>query len=277
MFIFPVLALLASPTVAEPVRMHLEVEGVKRTAIVYPASRTPEVKGSPLVLVYHGHGGTAEFVARRYKIHEVWPEATVVYAQGLPGTLGKIDPDGKQPGWQKSPGEMGDRDLKFTDAILERAKVDYKIDSSRVYALGHSNGARFVWILMAKRAEKFAALVPACAPAGLFNRGSKPTPLFVVAGRQDPIVPYAGMRMSITAAQRILGLQDAKETTNGNLKKLTSGSGMELVTYVHPGGHEFPTDQIPEIVEFFKRHTRKLATPKDARESKQGHPKWGAL
>jgi polyhydroxybutyrate depolymerase len=256
MFILPILTLLLSPPATEPVRLNLDVEGVKRTAIVYPASRAPEGKGSPLVLVYHGHGGTAEFVARRYKIHEAWPEAVVVYAQGLPGTLGKIDPDGKQPGWQKSPGETGDRDLKFTDAILERAKKDYKVDPVRVYALGHSNGARFVWVLMAKRAEQFAALLPACAPAGLFNRGSTPTPLFIVAGEKDPIVPYAGMRMTITAAQRMLGLQDAKETTSGYLQKLTSSSGMELVTYVHPGGHEFPTDQIPEMIAFFKRHSR---------------------
>ncbi len=50
--------------------------------------------------------------------HKHWPEAIVVYMQGLntPGAL--TDPDGKRPGWQKTFGDQGDRDLKFFDAVL---------------------------------------------------------------------------------------------------------------------------------------------------------------
>ncbi len=34
---------------------------------------------------------------------------------------------------------------------------------------------------------------------------------------------------------------------------------LPVVTYIHPGGHEFPRDAVPQIVKFFKQHP--LATP----------------
>ena len=74
--------------------------------------------------------------------------------QGLPGVAGMTDPEGSRSGWQKSPGEVGDRDVKFFDAALERIQKIYKTDPNRVYVLGHSNGSRFV-----ERAVEYARKV----------------------------------------------------------------------------------------------------------------------
>ena len=98
---------------------------------------------APLVFCFHGHGGNTRNAARSFRLHEVWPEAIVVYLQGLntPGQL--TDPEGKKPGWQKSAGDQGDRDLKFFDAVLKSIRQDYRVDDRRVYSMGHSNGGGF--------------------------------------------------------------------------------------------------------------------------------------
>src|SRR5262245_40801632 len=58
------------------------VDGVERTALVAtPRTSAPH---QPLVLVFHGHGGTSANAARTFRIHELWPEAVVIYPQGLP-------------------------------------------------------------------------------------------------------------------------------------------------------------------------------------------------
>ncbi|MBN2161506.1 MAG: hypothetical protein JXR25_02185 [Pontiellaceae bacterium] len=58
-----------------------EIDGVKREALVWmPASS--EVL-PPLVFVFHGHGGSMRNGARSFRIHEIWPEAIVVYMQAL--------------------------------------------------------------------------------------------------------------------------------------------------------------------------------------------------
>ena len=97
------------------------VDGVERQALVYSNSKPESTASAPVVFVFHGHGGTAQYVARRFRIHELWPSAVVVYMQGIPGVKGITDSEGTLNGWQKAPGDVGDRDLKFFDAALERA------------------------------------------------------------------------------------------------------------------------------------------------------------
>src|SRR5215213_7882694 len=99
-------------------RQEWTVDGVKREALIY-APEKAKAEAAPLVFGWHGHGGNMNNSARMYHIHTLWPEAIVVYPQGL-NTPGKLtDPDGKKPGWQHGAGAEGDRDLKFFDAIYE--------------------------------------------------------------------------------------------------------------------------------------------------------------
>src|SRR5439155_20251229 len=86
----------------DPAPRTWDVDGVQREALVYPPSK-PAAGKVPLVFDFHGHGGTARNAARAHHIHDTWPEALVVYMQGLP-TPGKLtDPEGKRSGWQPGP------------------------------------------------------------------------------------------------------------------------------------------------------------------------------
>ena len=91
-------ALHSAGAANELVREQWTVDGVVREAII---SIPPEAKTkpAPLVFAFHGHGGNPTFVARSFHLHTAWPEAIVVYPQGLNTPAKLVDPDGKMPGW----------------------------------------------------------------------------------------------------------------------------------------------------------------------------------
>jgi polyhydroxybutyrate depolymerase len=242
---------------AAPVNQTFTVEGQRRTALIYRNSAPAPKTGAPLLLVFHGHGGRVEGTARRFNLQQLWPEAVVVYLQGLTGVAGITDREGKLPGWQKNPGELGDRDVKFVDVALEQIQKQYQTDPNRVYALGHSNGARFVNVLWKMRGEKFAAFCSASGQGGLMLRGATPKPIFIIAGEKDPLVPYQGQVMSIELTRRLLETDSSKAKTEGYARTEPGINGTELVTYLHPGGHEFPPEALPLAVKFFQRHTKR--------------------
>ena len=242
---------------SEPINQTLNVDGIERAAVIFPNSKPAPKTGAPLVLAFHGHGGRAAGIARRWDLQSLWPEAVVVYLQGLPGVLGIVDPEGRLPGWQKNPGEQNDRDVKFVDAVMERIQKQYKIDPDRIYAAGHSNGARFVNVLWKMRGEKFAAFCSASGQGGLMIRDAVPRSIFAIAGENDKLVPYDGQVRSLEVVRNILKTDPSKAVTKSYAKIEPGINGTELATYLHPGGHEFPPAAFSLVVEFFKRHSRK--------------------
>src|SRR4029077_10555421 len=114
---------------------------------------------SPLVFVFHGHGGNMQNISRTMHIETIWQEVIVVYPQGV-NTPTKIDPEGKRPGWQRAPGDQNDRDLKFFDALLDAIGKKYNVDKRRIYVTGFSNGGVFTYVLWAARPDIIAAVAP---------------------------------------------------------------------------------------------------------------------
>jgi polyhydroxybutyrate depolymerase len=254
----PLLLLLAAATVnaADPIARTWDVDNVKREALVYTPAKKTEGK-VPLVFDFHGHGGTAGHAARTHHIHTTWPEAVVVYMQGVP-TPGKLtDPEGKKSGWQSGPADQGDRDLKFFDAVLDSMKKDYAIDESRIYATGHSNGGGFTYLLWAKRGETFAAFAPVAAAAGVYFLDAKPKPLFHAVSEKDPLVKYAMQERTFERVKKMNGTDAKGEEWAKGCLKYPSKNGPPVVIYQHDEGHKYP-DTTPElIVKFFKEQAKK--------------------
>lgn len=247
---------LAAPPAREGRAQTFMVEGVERQALVFENSVKAPAAGAPLVLVFHGHGGNARAAARKFRFHELWPEAVVAYMQGQPGVVGITDAEGRRNGWQKSPGELNDRDVKFVDAALAQLAKQYKIDPARIYAMGHSNGARFVNVLWNMRGDKFAAFASAAAQGGTLLKGVKPKPVFLLAGERDPIVPFQGQMLSVNYIRRLFEIDPQKTVTAGHAS-YEYGKQSELVAYLHPGGHEVPDAALPLMVKFFQSHAAK--------------------
>ena len=256
-----VLALTGVGVAAETTskRMEWMVDGVKREADVFAPSKSSN-DPPPLVFGFHGHGGNMKNAARSFRLHELWPEAVVVYMQGLntPGQL--TDPEGKRPGWQAVVGDQGDRDLKFFDAVITSMKEQHRIDERRVYSTGHSNGGGFTYLLWAARGDVFAAVAPSAAVAGRVGKDLKPKPVMHVAGENDPLVRFSWQQLAIVHLRK---LNDCGEGTpwgtNKNCTLYSSKSGNPVVTLIHPGTHKYPDEAPALIVKFFQEHRRPLA------------------
>jgi polyhydroxybutyrate depolymerase len=236
-----------------------DLHGVKRSALLHIPKMAAD-QPTPVVFAFHGHGGTMANAARTFRIHELWPEAIVVYMQGL-RTPGKLtDPEGKRSGWQNDIGEQSDRDLMFFDAVLATLQSEYAVDARRIYATGHSNGGGFTYLLWAERGAVLAAVAPSGSAAGRKYQRLTPKPALHVAGEKDPLVRYEWQDANMQAIKRInhCASDGRPWASAGSLvgTEFASSTGTPFISLIYPGGHKFPADAAPLIVKFFKQQTK---------------------
>ena len=246
-----------APKPATLVRRTWQVAGDERTALVHvPAVATTEP--CPLVFVFHGHGGSMETAARAFQLHDEWPDAIVVYPQGLPTATAR-DTDGDRAGWQPRAGAEDDRDLQFVDAMLQSLQKELRVDHNRVHATGHSNGGGFTYLLWATRGEGFASFAPSAAGAGGKLRDSEPPPrpILHIAGRDDQVVRFANQQRTIDAliARHGAGTGEAWPQVPGVVRH-RAGNGADVATLIHDGGHEFLATAPAAIAAFFRATPR---------------------
>lgn len=234
-----------------------KVDNVERSGLVYAPEKAKE-SPTPVVFVFHGHGGSSRNSQKQFAINQAWPEAISVYLQGLntPGML--TDPEGKKTGWQSREGNQENRDLKFFDTVLEWLKTEYKIDERRIYSTGHSNGGGFTYLLWAERGNVFAAMGPSAAANLRSSAKLTPKPLFHIASEQDPLVKYAWQQNMLSRVRTLNKTGEPKPwKASSSCTIFPSNEGNDVVLYKHDEGHKFPgKDSVEAMVRFFKEHAR---------------------
>ena len=239
----------------EPQIRKWTVDGVAREALVYLPTDAAS-KPAPLVFGFHGHGGSMSNAAKTFRIHELWPEAIVVYMQGLktPGQL--TDPEGRRSGWQKTSGDQQDRDLKFFDEVLRSLRKEFRVDDARIYSTGHSNGGGFTYLLWAERGDVFAAMAPSGAAAYRLRDRLKPKPVLHIAGTNDPLVRYEWQKQMIDILKSRQQCQ-AGVPWQGRATLFASPIHAPVVTLLTEQGHKYPTGAAELTVRFFQDHPRR--------------------
>jgi polyhydroxybutyrate depolymerase len=246
-----VLAVLAGLMTAAPLLaqrsevMTWKVDGETRRAIVYPPSHDTG-RAAPLVLSFHGHGDNAENF-QYTGLHREWPEAIVVYFQGLPSRDGLF-------GWQIEKGQDDDRDLKLVDAAIAALRGAFKVDAARIYSTGFSNGANFTYLLWAERPSVFAAFAPVAGRLRPSVQLTEHKPILHVGGVKDRQIAFSDQEKAIEAAKRADGVDNGGSPCGDGCMLFTSPDGADVMTWIHEGGHVYPDGTSQRIAQFFRDH-----------------------
>lgn len=229
--------------------MTWKIDGAIREAIVYAPSVQPPGARLPMVLAFHGRGDDVQNFQFTL-LHRAWPEAVVVYFQGLanPGSFA---------GWQVEHGRDNDRDLKLVDTALASLRQKYNVDEDRIYATGFSNGAMFTYLLWAERPGVFAAFAPVAGRLRPSVQPKQPRPLFHIAGEHDPQVLFSDQKAAIMTAVTVNGVRGNTTRCGDGCTIYGPDTAAPVMAWIHQGGHNYPRGTSERIVSFFHDHPRK--------------------
>jgi polyhydroxybutyrate depolymerase len=252
-------------TMDEATTIHLTVDGFEREALLFSPGSIAQTSELPLVFVFHWHGGTMTAAAMRMGLQILWPEAVVVYPQGLPTkTLSNVDPAGIHPGWQSEANQpgIGNRDVHFVAALRATVEQQHAIDDKRVYVCGFSNGAGFSYLLWALHGDGLAAIGECAGRTWPTTQLVTPRPLLAIGGRADTVDDYANQEATIQLAialnaagpRQSCGQADPGNPLSPDCTLYPSALHAPVKTLIHDGAHVYPSWASGEIVRFFKAH-----------------------
>ncbi|VTS07614.1 alpha/beta hydrolase family esterase [Tuwongella immobilis] len=180
-------------------RRTFEYRGFPRSYVVSLPTNGPIPR--PLLMVLHGAGATAEWMAEETRIAQVAHAAgfAVVFPEGLPPRPDKMpkfltNPVVWDDGAPYAPPDGIQRDdVGFLRLVLDQLQSELPVDSSRIFLTGFSNGAAMSFRLAAAMPERFAGVAPVAGHCWIDPpRLAKPVPTFYQIGRDDPMIPLAG-------------------------------------------------------------------------------------
>jgi polyhydroxybutyrate depolymerase len=171
----------------------LEVDQRTRTYVVHIPPSYDGTKPLPVVLAYHGGGSNAQQMIRFCGLSEKADRAEFIAV--FPNGTGRLD---KVLTWNAGNCcgyAMRNRvdDVAFTRALLDDLAKVVKVDPSRVYATGMSNGAIMAYLLASALSDRIAAIAPVGGPMGTETcKPKRPVPVIHFHGTHDAFAPFSG-------------------------------------------------------------------------------------
>ena len=266
-------------TPSRDLRGALIVDGrLRRYRLHVPPQRAPH-EVLPLVIVLHGHGGTASRIMRLSRMNQMADAGgfLVAYPEGtswldIPWRSWNA---GHCCGYAM---RRGVDDVAFIRQLIEDVRAHHAIDAHRVYVTGVSNGGMMAYRLGCELSDRLAAIAPVAGSLGVACHPSSPVSVMIVHGTDDHSVPHEGGISSATHDQRrdpsvaftasLWAAQNhcaaAPETDeHGALLRQTYAGGLdgtEVVVYtIRGGGHAWPRRDLSttELMwDFFSRHPK---------------------
>ncbi len=168
----------------------ISVDGLDREYILHLPKSYDGNAQLPLVMVFHGGGGTAKQMKSHSKFNKLSDRENFIV----------VYPNAVDKNW--SDGRIGDKlpmqrdDVKFISNLIDTLSAKYKIDTRRVFSTGISNGGFFSFYLALKLSSKILAVAPVTAniPENLKDsyKPEFPVSMLLINGTDDPLVKYDG-------------------------------------------------------------------------------------
>jgi polyhydroxybutyrate depolymerase len=258
--------------------VEFSVEGTSHERSVlfyYPEDSKEKI---PLLLVFHGGGGTPEGMigldqgklldlAKEHKI-------AIAYMRGRKNSWNDLREDSISEAHINQ-----HEDVLYTSLFLDQITKKYSLDTKQVYGAGISNGGMMSLRLACEIPDRFVSITAFTASLPIkakeLCKPSQAIHLIIVNGSKDPIVPYEGGEVSLFRKSRgsILSTLESAELfanayrcyspqnysipkillddpTSLNVKEWKCGEGSVQTITVQEGGHSWPggINYLPESI-----------------------------
>lgn len=167
--------------------------GGRRRTYTLTLPTTHDASGrAPLLIAFHGFGGTGESFARLTGLRDAALDAgfITVFADGV-GTSWQAGCDCTEAD------RAGVDDVLFTTTLIEQLAGSLPVDTDRVYVAGYSQGASLTHLLACAIADRIAGA--ASVAATMFNEvaaacdPARPVPFIFFHGDNDRVFPWMGI------------------------------------------------------------------------------------
>lgn len=171
----------------------IKVDGRQREYIIHlPPSYSSSTK-LPVLFGLHGGGGNYEQTIQFYNLNGLADKNgfVVVYPNA-------INKSWNIPGFSTRTKDHDTTvdDVHFISVLLDTIIRYYKGDGAEVFTTGISRGGEFSYYLAFKLSKRITAIAPVCAsvpaPVLKYYSFSHPTPVLIINGTADPLIPYDG-------------------------------------------------------------------------------------
>lgn len=195
------------------------------------ASRHP----LPLVLVLHGYGQSGKLLEPATGYDKLADEQgfLVAYPDAIHGVWNTRLPSGFKS-------SLAD-DVRFLTQLVDEIARRHKVDRRRVYATGHSDGARMTYRLACEHPEVFAAVAPVAGGMTLVCHPTRAVSVLQVEGGDDELTG-AEAAAAVKTMRRLDGCPGRPISAEGGASTLQRfapcRSGTQVWSAVVPGvGH----------------------------------------
>ena len=245
LLLFFTFTMLTTPVIAE---------GLPNRKVEIVDGRSDKSNSAPLVIVLHAFLERSETIRKKTNFDALAQKHGFIVAY----------PDGVMRRWNdgRSPRNKVD-DVAYLSALISTLTDDGRVDASRVYLAGHSNGGGMAMRMACDRASlvRGIAVIATKTPARYRCEHGSPVPTIIFHGTADPIAPSAGRAednrlggaLSADAMLELLiarnGCSGASNTriidqhddgTTAEVRKYSGCQASLIHVLIHGHGHAWP-------------------------------------
>lgn len=157
----------------------------KRSYILHVPSNYSSTTAAPLMIALHGHSWTASRFRETTQLDQVADSKNFIIAY----------PDGEGNMWNAGNccSTLGTDDVTLISGMIDSISSKYNIDKSRVWVLGHSNGAMMAYRAACEISEKVTAIAVGAGTFAAFScKPTKSVSVIEVHGTADQTLSIDG-------------------------------------------------------------------------------------
>ena len=193
------------PESGELSRHSITVGNRDRMYLLYTPAKINELSDPlPLVLVFHGGGGTARGISKEVgrSLHAIADRERFLIA--YPHAVDKI--------WDFGAGTISESldvridDRAYFEAVLDEVTTAYPINGQRIFATGISRGGQASYFVACTFPDRIRAIAPVAMPMPIFMldvcQNANNVGVAILNGTEDPLVPYDGGQITVGRKER---------------------------------------------------------------------------